>query len=126
VPVAPDLHTFLAAHIPKVILLSRPRAEGEPTMQLKEAYLQQAVMEVEDLSERVALLKARIARQKVSVTLQHRWELEYVRNRFADFKRRVEELEDANEDNLEEARKASELAWHDLEHAVDSLLSALS
>lgn len=95
-------------------------------MQLKEAYLQQAVMEVEDLSERVALLKARIARQKVSVTLQHRWELEYVRNRFADFKRRVEELEDANEDNLEEARKASELAWHDLEHAVDSLLSALS
>jgi hypothetical protein len=95
-------------------------------MQLKEAYLQRVVTEVEDLSERVAVLKARIARQKVSVTLQHRWELEYVRNRFADFKRRVEELEDANDDNLEEARKASELAWKDLEHSVDSLLSALS
>ncbi|HEV2197280.1 MAG TPA: hypothetical protein VGR55_16970 [Candidatus Acidoferrum sp.] len=94
-------------------------------MQLKEAYLQQVVTEVEDLAQRVAALKARIAKQKVSVTLQHRWELEYVRNRFADFKRRVEELEDANEDNLEEARKASELAWKDLEHAVDSLLSVL-
>ncbi len=48
-----------------------------------------------------------------------------MRNRFADFKRRVEELEEANEENLEEARKASELAWKDLEHAVDELLSVL-
>jgi len=94
-------------------------------MQLKEAYLQRVVTEVEDLSERVAILKARIARQKVSVTLQHRWELEYVRNRFAEFKRRVEELEDAEENNLEEARKSSELAWKDLQHAIDALLSAL-
>ena len=75
-------------------------------MQLREAYLQQVVREVEDLAERVAVLKARISKQKVSVTLQHRWELEYVRNRFADFKRRVEELEEADEENLEEARKA--------------------
>ena len=94
-------------------------------MQLKEAYLQQVVTEVEDVARRVAVLKARIAKQKVSVTLQHRWELDYVRNRFADFKRRVEELEEATEDNLEEARKACELAWKDLEHAVDSVLSAL-
>ena len=94
-------------------------------MQLKEAYLQQIVMEVEDLSERVALLKARIAKQKVSVTLQHRWELEYMRNRFAEFKRRVEELEDAGEADLEETQKACELAWKDLQRAVDDLLSAL-
>lgn len=94
-------------------------------MQLKEAYLQNVVTEVEDLAERVAMLKAQIAKQKVSVSLQHRWELEYVRNRFADFKRRVEELEEADDDNLEDARKASELAWKDLQHAVDALLSAL-
>lgn len=94
-------------------------------MQLKEAYLQRVVTEVEDLAERVAMLKAQIAKQKVSVSLQHRWELDYVRNRFADFKRRVEELEEADEDNLEDARKASELAWKDLQHAVDALLSAL-
>jgi hypothetical protein len=94
-------------------------------MQLKEAYLQRVVTEVEDLSERVAVVKARVARQKVSVTREHRWELEYVRNRFADFKRRVEELEEAEEDNLEEARTSSELAWKDLQHAIDALLSAL-
>lgn len=79
-------------------------------MQLKEAYLQRVVGEVEALTERVAVLKAQIAKQKVGVTLQHRWELEYLRNRFADFKRRVEELEEADEPNLEEARKACELA----------------
>lgn len=95
-------------------------------MQLKEAYLERVVTEVEDVAERVALLKAQIAKQKVGVTLQHRWELDDVRNRFADFKRRVEELEEATDDNLEEARKACELAWKDLEHAVDSLVSALA
>jgi predicted nuclease with TOPRIM domain len=94
-------------------------------MHLKEEYLQRVVGEVEDLSERVAVLKARIARQKVSVKLQYHWELEYVRNRFAEFKRRVEELENASEAHLEEAQKTCELAWKDLQHAVDALLSAL-
>ncbi len=100
-------------------------AEKAAVMQLKEAYLRRAVAEVEDLAAHVAVLRARIARQKVSVKLQYHWELEYVRNRFVEFKRRVEELEDANEDRLEEAQKASELAWKDLQHAVDTLLSAL-
>lgn len=94
-------------------------------MQLKEAYLQRAVAEVEDLSARVALLKSRIAKQKVSVKLQYHWELDYVRNRFAEFKRRLEELEDASDDRLEEVQTAAELAWKDLQHAVDTLLSAL-
>jgi len=94
-------------------------------MQLKEAYLQRVVAEVEDLAAHVAVLKARIAKQKVSVKLQYHWELDYVRNRFAEFKQRVEELEDANEAQLEDAQKASELAWKDLQHAVDTLLSAM-
>jgi hypothetical protein len=94
-------------------------------MQLKEAYLQRAVAEVEDLAARVAVLKSRIAKQKVSVKLQYNWELDYVRNRFAEFKRRLEELEEANDDHLEEVQLAAELAWKDLQHAVDTLLSAL-
>lgn len=94
-------------------------------MQLKQAYLQRVVAEVEDLTARVAVLKARIAKQKVSVKLQYHWELEYVRNRFAEFRRRVEELEDASPDRLEEVQSATELAWKDLQHAVDTLLSAL-
>jgi hypothetical protein len=97
----------------------------ELAMQLKEQYLQQAVVEVEDLAERVAVLKARIAKQKVSVKLQYQWELDYVRNRFAEFKGRIEELEDASDATLEEAHGACELAWKDLEHGVDTLLSAL-
>ena len=95
-------------------------------MQLKEAYLERVVTEVEDLAERVALLKARLAKQKGSVTLEHRWELEYVRKRFADFKRRAEELAVASDENPEEARKASALAWKDLEYAVEALLSAFA
>jgi uncharacterized membrane-anchored protein YhcB (DUF1043 family) len=94
-------------------------------MQIKEMYLQRTVAEVEDLAERVAVLKARLAKQKVSVKLQHQWELDYVRNRFAEFKQRVEELENASDADLEGAQKASELAWKDLQHAVDTLLSAL-
>lgn len=94
-------------------------------MQLKEAYLQRVVAEVEDLSDRVAVLKSRIAKQKVSVKVQYSWELDYVRNRFAEFKRRVEELEDASEGHLEEAKESCEQAWKDLQHAVDTLLAAL-
>jgi len=94
-------------------------------MQMKEEYLQRVVAEVEDLAVRVAQLKARIAKQKVSVNLQFNGELEYLRNRFADFKKRIEELEEASDDHLEEAHDAAELAWHDLEHAVDALLAAL-
>jgi hypothetical protein len=94
-------------------------------MQIKEAYLQRVVTEVEDLAAQVAQLKARIAKQKVSVKLQFNWELEYVRNRFAEFRKRVEELEDASDEHLEEAQQATELAWKDLQHAVDSLLAAL-
>jgi len=94
-------------------------------MQLKEAYLQRVVAEVEDLAAHIVVLKARIAKQKVSVKLQYHWELEYVRNRFAEFKQRVQELEEAHDEQLEEAQKASELAWKDLQHAVDTLLTAM-
>ncbi|HYL85078.1 MAG TPA: hypothetical protein VE263_12650 [Candidatus Angelobacter sp.] len=95
-------------------------------MQLREAYLQRAVAEVEDLAAHVDVLKARIAKQKVSVKLHYHWELEYVRNRFAEFKKAVEELEEASDDRLEDTQKACELAWKDLQHAVDTLLSAMA
>jgi len=94
-------------------------------MQMKEAYLQRVVAEVEDLAGQVAVLKARMAKQKVSVNLQFNWELDYVRNRFAEFKRRVEELENADDAQLDEPQQTCELAWKDLEHAVDALLTAL-
>jgi len=94
-------------------------------MQLKEAYLERAVGEVEDLSTRVTLLKNRFARQKVNVKLEHYWELEYVRTRFSEFKHRIQELEDAEDGEIARIQEAVEVAWKDLIHAVDSLLAAL-
>jgi hypothetical protein len=44
-------------------------------MQMKEAYLERTVGEVEDVAARVALLKNRFARQKANVKLEHYWEL---------------------------------------------------
>jgi len=98
---------------------------GEAVMQLKEEYLDQVVGEVEDLSARVALLKGRFAQQKVSVKLEHYWELEYVRTSFAEFKRRIQDLEYADDAQLERLQVAVETAWKDLVHAVDTLLAAL-
>jgi len=94
-------------------------------MVLKEAYLDHVVGEVEDLAARVALLKGRFAKQKVSVKLEHYWELEYVRTRFAEFKRRVRDLEDADDLEIDRIQEAVEVAWQDLIHAVETLLAAL-
>jgi hypothetical protein len=99
--------------------------EGEGIMLLKEAYLDRVVGEVEDLASRVAILKGRFAKQKVSIKLEHYWELEYVRTRFAEFKLRVQALEDADDRELERLEQAVEVAWNDLIHAVETLLAAL-
>lgn len=95
-------------------------------MLLKESCLDHVVTEVEDLAGRVAVLKGRFAKQKVSVKLEHYWELEYVRTRFAEFKRRVQELEDAEDSELARIQEGVETAWKDLIHAVETLLAALS
>lgn len=94
-------------------------------MQLKEACLERVVGEVEDLAARVALLKGCFAKQKVSVKLEHYWELEYVRTRFAEFKRRVSDLEDADELQVGKIQEAVDIAWKDLIHAVETLLAAM-
>ena len=95
-------------------------------MVLKEAYLDRVVGEVEDLAARVAILKGRFATQKVSVKLEHYWELEHVRTRFAEFKRRVQELEDAEDADLPRIQETVEAAWKDLIDAVETLRAALS
>jgi hypothetical protein len=94
-------------------------------VELKEIALERVVDEVEDLATRVAELKSRFARQRVSVKLEHYWELEYVRTGFAEFKRRIQDLEFADDRELEKFQEAVEIAWKDLVHAVDTLLAAL-
>ncbi len=94
-------------------------------MELKEAYLDRVLGEVEDLSSRVSELKGRFAKQKVSVKLEHYWELEYVRTRFTEFKRRIEDLEEAQNGELDRLQESVEIAWKDLIHAMETLLAAL-
>ena len=94
-------------------------------MQLKEAYLNRVAREVEDLSSRIAILKARFAKQKVNVKLEHYWELEFLRTRFAEFKHRVMDLEDAEEAQLPKMQEGVEVAWKDLLNAVETLTAAL-
>jgi hypothetical protein len=92
----------------------------------KEYCLDHVVTEVEDLASRVALLKDRFAKQKVSVKLEHYWELEFVRTRFAEFKHRVQDLEDAEDADLSRVREGVEASWQELIHAVETLLAALA
>lgn len=94
-------------------------------MQLKEAYLNRVAREVEDLASRVAILKARFAKQKVNVKLEHYWELEFLRTRFAEFKHRVMDLEDAEDAQLPKRQESVEVAWNDLINAVETLTAAL-
>jgi hypothetical protein len=94
-------------------------------MELKEAYLDRVLVEVEDLSSRVLELNGRFASQKVSVKLEHYWELEYVRTRFTEFKRRVEDLENAEDGELVRFQESVEIAWKNLIHAMETLLAAL-
>lgn len=94
-------------------------------MQLKEAYWGRVVDEVEDLASRVAILKGQFAKQRINVRLEHYWELEFVRTRFAEFKRRVMDLEDAHDSQLAKMQKGVETAWKDLIQALDTLTTAL-
>jgi hypothetical protein len=64
-------------------------------------------------------------RQTVSVKLEHYWELEYVRTRFTEFKRRVENLENAGDGELDRFQESLEIAWKDLMQAMETLLAAL-
>jgi len=94
-------------------------------MLAREAYLDRVTTEVEEVASRVAQLKGRFAKQKVSVKLDHYWELDYVRSRFAEFKQRVQQLEDADDLELARFQENVDLAWKDLMKAVDALMAAL-
>ena len=100
-------------------------SELRDVMQAREAYLDRVTTEVEEVASRVAQLKGRFAKQKVSVKLDHYWELDYVRTRFAEFKQRIQQLEDADDPELARLQENVDIAWKELLQAVDSLMTAL-
>ena len=96
-------------------------------MYLTEARRGAVCEKVADLSARVALIKERLSKQKCSVRLAHYWELEKVRRCFAEFKWRVEQLEEEDHYQMRSHdEQALEAAWTELSHALDILLAALA
>ena len=93
-------------------------------MELKEAYLDRVLGEVEDLSSRVSDLKGRFAKQKVSVKLEHYWELGSVRTRFTEFKRRVGISRKPRTVNWIDSRNRSKSPGR-IVHAMETLRAAL-
>jgi hypothetical protein len=94
-------------------------------MATKEAYLEQVLSEVEEFAEKVAVLKARLAHEKPGSKLRYYWELEYLRNRFADFRKQIEQLEEADAVHIERVRESTESAWQSLKQAIETLLHEL-
>ena len=58
--------------------------------------------------------------------LEHYWELAYIRSRFAEFKWRVEQLDEDDDLQLIRDQATIEASWNDLMQAINVLLAALS
>ncbi|MBZ5703140.1 MAG: hypothetical protein LAN84_15005 [Acidobacteriia bacterium] len=95
-------------------------------MPVKEAYLERVVGDVEKLAVQVAHLKSQLARQSGGLQLRYYWELEYLRNRFAEFKQHVEELEAADESCSEALFQSVETTRRDLEQTIEGLMGGPS
>lgn len=95
-------------------------------MPTKEAYLDHTLNEVEQLTSAVQLLRTQFAEQPSSAKLVYRKRLDYVRERFAAYKRQVEELENGPEEKAGVLHDSAELIWKDLKGAIDSLLVELA
>lgn len=101
-----------------------PRDVG-PNMQ-QSTYLKLVLENAEELTERLALAKKQFARQNIWIKAEHSRELEQLHSRCTEFKRRVEDLEEAEEQQREYDYAATEMAWNQSMDAVDVLLRALS
>ena len=80
---------------------------------------------VEDLASRVHQLKERLAKQNVSVRLEHYWELAHARRSFAEFKCSVEQLEEDGDSQCNRDYERIEATWNERVPAVDALLATL-
>ncbi len=92
-------------------------------MATKESCLEHVTTEVEDFAEKVALLKDKLARANAQEKLRHSWEIYVLRERFADFRRHVQALEDADEEQLETVQKSTETAWKSLNGMIEAFLN---
>ena len=94
-------------------------------MYFSQDYSDRILREVKDIASRVHLLKERLAKQNVSVRLEHYWKLAHVRRTFAEFKWRVEQLEEDGASRCSEESDRVEATWNELMDSVDALLAVL-
>jgi hypothetical protein len=94
-------------------------------MYFNQDYSDRILREVKDIASRVHLLKERLAKQNVSVRLEHYWKLAHVRRTFAEFKRRVEQLEEDDDSQCNRDYERIEATWNKLVRAVDALLATI-
>ncbi len=95
-------------------------------VEFNEAQLGQVFGEVQELTVRVELLKTHLSKQNFKAELEHYWELRSLRSRFAEFKWRVQQLENDNEVQLKRDQAAIQVVWNDIKHTVESLTAAFS
>jgi hypothetical protein len=95
-------------------------------IQTDEAPLAQVFGEIQELTARLANLRKCFANQSFNVMLEHYWELQHLRTRTAEFKLRVQQLEQNNEWQLKYDQQAIQVVWDDLKHTVDVLEAAFS
>lgn len=95
-------------------------------MAVKEACLDHTLAEVEELTAAVRLLKSEFAGQPATVKLRHCKQLDYVRRRFTEYKKLVEELEEAPEEKAAGIYDSAERIWKELKADIDTLLLRLA
>ncbi|MGB8325143.1 MAG: hypothetical protein WCE52_19460 [Candidatus Acidiferrum sp.] len=94
-------------------------------MLVKRACICEVGDEVKEVAGRIALLTKRFAAQRFSEKLQYRWDVAYLQTRCLEFKRRVDELEGADDLHLEQSHLAVETERVVFMSALDKLLSEL-
>lgn len=94
-------------------------------MLLKDAYICQVADEVKEVAARIALLRKRFAAQHFSEKLQYTPAVAHLQTRCLEFKRRIDELENADDLHLEESQLAVEAERVALMSALDMLLREL-
>ena len=94
-------------------------------MYFNQDYSDRILREVKDIASRVHLLKERLAKQNVSVRLEHYWKLAHVRRTVAEFKCSVEQLEEGEDSQCNRDYERIEATWNKLVRAVDVLLATI-
>jgi cell fate (sporulation/competence/biofilm development) regulator YlbF (YheA/YmcA/DUF963 family) len=90
-----------------------------------DVYFHRVLADIDEMDERIRALQIYLAIKKVNVKLDHQAHLERIRDRFGEFKSRIEQMELDSDLIAVKNQQALETAGQQLIQAVDTLLEAL-